>query len=288
MTLDELHGALALATKPRPSDWGALLQKEHVRLLEPLRAFLSELQLAGAARARTDWSVPTPHMPTLGGSLDALQLAIAKRARDILGDAGVSALRRLLADPQPDFLAVMGRRDNENAHSDLLRWLLDQRCAPTVAPAALRRMADFLDGDRWQSLFAQASQTDSIAVRREFAIDAPTGDASDRLDILISGPGFLVVIENKVGSDEGEDQTHRYWRWISSKTGLRDRAALFLTPHGVTPGCPSFRPISYLQLLCCLLEASSQGSLTVDEQYVLAGYVKTIARSILRAELHGL
>jgi hypothetical protein len=44
-----------------------------------------------------------------------------------LGMRRSAVLRRLLGDPAPDLLGVIRREDDENSHSDVLRWLLDPR-----------------------------------------------------------------------------------------------------------------------------------------------------------------
>jgi hypothetical protein len=295
--LDELQRTLA--SKPTiGDDLRDALERDQQRLLGPLRSFLDQLRFPPAGAPQPTLPIAAPIIPDLEISLTRLATAITRRAHGVLSDEHVRALKDLLSDPHPDFLAVMDRHQSEHAHSDLLRWLLDQRCAPTVAPAALRRMVEvFADRDQWHERLAGACRSDAINVRREFAIEAPDGDGHNFLDIMISGGahgsdpkshGFIIVIENKVGAAEGEDQTSRYWRWLDAKPAGVRRAAFFLTPRGTLPRCPHFTPISYLQLLACLLEAATHEPLRPAERHVLAGYAKTMKASILRAELRAL
>jgi len=114
--------------------------------------------------------------------------------------------------------------------------------------------------------------------------ESSDASACDRIDLLISGPDFVVAVENKIWSHEHDSQTTTYWQWLDELPRETLRAGLFLTPDGCPPGCPAFRPLSYLELLGCLLEAPASGPLPAVERSVLAGYVKALATEVLRTE----
>jgi hypothetical protein len=207
------------------------------------------------------------------------------RVRRVLGVDKVPIVARLLSSPAPDVLRILGKEDDENAHSDLIAWLLNPRKAPVVAPHALRRIAAKLDDDNWRSRMADAVATDSLSVRREVKISREFGDGSglDRVDITISGPGFVLVIENKVWSREHSDQTQAYWSWLEPMRCLR--GGLFLSPSGMTASCSEFKSVSYLELVSCLIEGASIAPINHSEEIVLASYLKTLAREIIQVEM---
>ena len=215
------------------------------------------------------------YLAWLGASLDSRKMSVA---------------RSLLSHSVPDLLDVLGKTAEENAHSDVIRWLLDPREAKVVAPAALRALVKRLprETDEWQRLISIAVQQHTLSVRREYAI--PTEEADEkgqgRIDLLISGPGFGLVIENKVGSDEHDNQTDLYWQWLYEQKELRLKGAMFLTPVGFPAQNRNFKPLSYLDLLSCLLEGPAQVRVEGVEEAVLASYVKTLAAGILQQELH--
>lgn len=207
------------------------------------------------------------------------------RVRDVLGLDKVPIVDRLLSSPAPDLLRILGKEGDENAHSDLIAWLLDPRKAPVVAPHALRRLAARLDDELWRSKIADAVATDSLSVRREVKIAREFSDGSDldRVDITISGPGFILAIENKVWSREHGDQTQVYWSWLAPMRCLR--GGLFMSPSGMTAACSEFKPLSYLELVSCLVEGPSIAPISQSEEIVLASYLKTLAREIIDVEM---
>lgn len=214
-----------------------------------------------------------------------LQRGWQARVRDVLGVANVPLVARLLSSPAPDLLRILGKEDDENAHSDLIAWLLTPQKAPVIAPHALRRLAARLDDDDWRSRVADAVVTDSLSVRREVVIAREFADGDDlaRVDITITGPGFILAIENKVWSQEHGDQTQTYWDWIEPMRCLR--GGLFLSPSGMMPACSQFKPVSYLELVSCLIEGASIAPISDSEEIVLASYLKTLAREIIQVEM---
>ncbi len=74
---------------------------------------------------------------------------------------------------------------------------------------------------------------------------------------------------------EHDDQTIAYWEWLA---GHRvEHAALFLSPAGFPAASENFKPVSYLELLACLLEGPIRTKPAPAEELVLASYVKTLA-----------
>lgn len=226
-----------------------------------------------------------------------LPASLARRLRDALTPKRFEALTRLAEHPSPDFLGVMSRRDDENSHSDVLRWLLDPRAAPVLASAALRELfarilpspsAD--DSARgWPALLEEALAAGALTSEREQtfaeAESASTSviDQSGRIDLLIRGPGWLVAIENKVWTSEHDDQTRKYAQWLRSQSEIW--SGVLLSPGRELPSSPQFVAMDYIELLSALLAAYESTTPSAREESILASYVKTLAASVLRREL---
>jgi hypothetical protein len=54
------------------------------------------------------------------------------------------------------------------------------------------------------------------------------------------------------------------------------------------PRSPAFKAMSYLELVSCLLEGAAAEPLPANEAQILGGYLKTLYRRILNAELRNL
>jgi hypothetical protein len=99
-----------------------------------------------------------------------------------------------------------------------------------------------------------------------------------RLDIVIQNPreGFLCVVENKVDSEEGNQQLKRYGQWMNDHLDIYPFQALcFLTIHGgpsrTAESTPFFR-LSYHQDIAAWLEDTLEhiqapGVYAVVQQY---------------------
>lgn len=164
---------------------------------------------------------------------------------------------RLRTERPIDFsiLGVLRKRYDELTHSCLLAWLLDPR-------------GDHEQGALFLSAFAPliGLQAAPESLRRCQVRTECRGPES-RIDIMLWRPGeFLVFIENKVWSPEGEEQVDREFRdlrYTGTTMGVPpDRQfAVFLTPSGRGPisGDPSrWICVSYGQLRQCMGAIVSQ------------------------------
>jgi hypothetical protein len=263
------------------------------RVLESVRLVLDNLRLLanrGIVPGVVEEYRPREQAESLTRLLLDLQHGWERRVAVKLGPKKLETLRRLLGRSVPDFLQLLGRERDENTNSSVLAWLLDPRHAPTLALPALCALAEFLDDTTtWSRHFTQAVASSCLSVKREYTIAREwTGeDSTDRLDIVISGPGFVLGLENKVSAREHSGQTAGYWRWLSQVTGVRGGryGGLYLSPAGLAPASEGFRAVSYMDLLACLLEGAADHAVDSAEEVVLASYVKTLAGHVLRTEL---
>lgn len=210
--------------------------------------------------------------------LNELTLLLGIRATLALGIRRSAVLRRLLDQEAPDILGVIRRENDENSHSDVLRWLLDPREAPTLAPITLRALATrFSDPEEWRDAISEGVALGCISVRRDIAPG----------DLVVSGPEFVIALENEISATEHTEKTRSSTHWLQSLR-VPLRAGIFLTPSGMPAESPTFHSLSYLELVACLLEAPTAATISLREERVLAGYLHTLARRILRAEFNAI
>lgn len=139
------------------------------------------------------------------------------------------------------FLSVLGKTYNENLISDYLAYILDDsRSHLGVAPLnALLKCA---------SSSCELKKTDKITIEREHCLNR---DQKNRIDILIhiqnEKKSFYIGIENKIGSDEGTNQTTRYANSLDTfyKSKGEKNIYIFLTPTGIDAKDIRFKSISY-------------------------------------------
>jgi len=287
-TLDRMRTALEKPTARRAfSDLAVGYDRDSiVATINAISAAVSTTDLE-ARRALMDVVVEyRTHAQSnvLRGTVEQLAVAVERRVANAIRLEKKQALHGLLGQAVPDLLTLLAGENKENAHSDVLRWLLDPACAPTVGPLCLERLVDRLpQSEDWKNAIRQAVELRALSVRRELQLTQWSGETLDRIDIAVSGPGFIIAIENKLWSQEHADQTTGYWTWLEQLGGLR--AGIFLSPTGAPAQSDHFVALSYLDLVEALLEAPSRQPIEPQESIVLASYLKTLERYVLRAEL---
>jgi hypothetical protein len=287
-TLERLRELVAAYTAPTTGS--AVGDFDRARVQASVQAIVDRLSVASESELRLTSGSPAPWLsgcvPELSDILHGLQGALARRLDHLLGPGKIDILRQLLTQPVPDFLGLLGRRNDENLNSAVLRWLLDPREAPSIAFPALSHLVGCLDqADSWRQHFKEAIANDSLRVRTEYTIGREWTEEErlDRIDIVISGPRCVLAIENKIWAREHDAQTESYWAWLEPLQLLR--SGLFLSPAGLPPMSSGFCAISYLHLLSCLLEGPLRAKPSSTEEFVLASYVKTLSEGPLRTEL---
>jgi hypothetical protein len=289
-TLDRLQGQLNGPPVVRTHD-AARFAHDGAQIVSSIKTVLlavdsMDMGAASALSGMVREFRPPDRADELRDLISALHAGIRGRVLTVLGQDKIDVANRLLSSPTPDLLRILGREDDENSHSDLIAWLLNPRRAPTIAGHALHCLVGHLaDSSVWRERLEFAARTHSLSVRREYVIARELSASADlaRADIVLTGPGLMLVIENKVWSREHSDQTKTYWQWIEPLGGMR--GGIFLSPGGLTPVAGEFRAASYLQLVACLLEGAVRAPLQPTEEIVLGSYLKTLARQIIPVEM---
>jgi hypothetical protein len=125
----------------------------------------------------------------------------------------------------------------ELCHSDILAWLLDPHGSHAQGNIGFRLF------------LKQMNLPEEFASKNYRVIRELSGEES-QLDIVIEAEGkFIIGIENKIDSEEGDTQTEREWRDLrrrkKSMSIPGEIMAFFLTPDERAPLCEFFKPISW-------------------------------------------
>ncbi len=173
-----------------------------------------------------------------------------------------------------NIMRTMRLTRKELCHSDILAWLLD----PTGTHA--QGKLGFLQFLRELSL-PEEFASKNYRVIRELA-----GEES-QLDIVIEAEGeFIIGIENKIDSEEGDNQTQREWNDLERRKAAlsipTQITAFFLTPDKAEPLCNMFKPISW-QLIANIFEAFADEAKAELVRTFAKHYAETIRHEIVSA-----
>lgn len=99
-------------------------------------------------------------------------------------------------------------------------------------------LAEFLNphgthglGDEFLRLFLEQLRIDFV-VTPSCEVTTELSMSKGRMDIVIRGQEWVVVIENKVYAGEQDDQLARYWDWAKENYGEKNSRLLYLTLNG--------------------------------------------------------
>lgn len=282
-TLEALSGALE---RPSTGVTRWVPTGDRTRLAHSLRELLVKFRSEDLATTKALLGVPKQVLHARSNELASCLAELTTQLHRHFGSTytteDLNQLRLLLDFPAPDFLAALGRSNDENSHSDVIAFLLNPRCSPGIAPVALERLAGLLPAqEKWAHMFAEAVLRDELSVRREVQIGRfwdEDASALDRIDIVISGRGFVLAIENKVWAREHSRQTETYWEWLSTIPG--ERAGIFLSPGGGRAASEHFRSLSYQKMAWCFLGECPARS--PEEEVMLSAYFKAVFGNVLR------
>ncbi len=178
-----------------------------------------------------------------------------------------------------DMLSVLGRQRDELIHSRLIAWLLVPTNQHGLGRAVLSRLVEHLwPGERLLESGAVTAQTE---VNGGGLDEAGTWHEA-RADIVLTGDGVTVIIENKLDAGEQPDQCERqYWAWAAEPGDIR---WVFLTPSGRSPmtvtsdaAKAAWRTLSYADLRRILASAlDDAGTAPTSGRATASQYLATL------------
>jgi hypothetical protein len=188
---------------------------------------------------------------------------------------------------EPNIWQILKIPQKEIYVSRFLAWLLD--------PSKHNFGAQFL-----KSLVIEALKTEKGRQTAELPpVEFAVMDLSDaiveievplnrkcRCDIVVksSKGGFLCVIENKVWSSEGREQTNHYYELSFSEyrvTNYPKRVYIYLSPYGVPPRNEHFIALSYQTVLDILKELQDDRRVIETERFLLRQFQESLRIDIV-------
>lgn len=174
------------------------------------------------------------------------------------------------------YLKFTGKINDELTYSSTLAYFLDPK-----KPHGLDRFVldAFLSavGDKITKNF----EYDNIDISREYRL--PNGR---KADIIINGETWVILIENKIWSSEGPDQTKDLYKGLQEDTAfakIKNKYFIFLTPRGQQPSYKHFITLTYGKLF---EELEKQGMNLLSETPVatvihLTDFLRTIKEEFM-------
>ncbi len=168
-------------------------------------------------------------------------------------DDDFQELSRILKSRPPNIFRILGIEYDEVRWSAFLAWLLDPNEDHGLGDKFLRAfLVDILKDARDEKLraidiYLKKLSDVEVRVEEDFG-EYGRGD----ITIRCHEDNLLCIIENKVWSAEGEDQTERYFNAgeeIKVDEGFEKVVCIFLTLDGTLPKKEEFIPYSYRQLV---------------------------------------
>ena len=167
----------------------------------------------------------------------------------------------------------------EIRHSNILAWLLDPSENHGLGDAVLRRMI--------QRLVSRSPQADAFLILLKDFRDVSVLREWEHIDLLVIShkEKFLLCIENKVFSGEGDGQLTRYYKTVQSKYGDYQSIFVYLTPDGLEPEKEEdqeiWRAFDYSELLNVMQKAREEHTLSQEASIFIKQYEEAVRRYIV-------
>ena len=194
-------------------------------------------------------------------------------------------------------LNVFGIERSENRHSAFLRWLIDSRSNHGLGYEPIKKLL---------RLYALVMPLDENVPLQNLLLvgdydisfsDYPTTEKSIDKSVTKKGRFDLwarmeltdrennrlraaLVVENKIYSKEGADQTIDYHNYLSGHLAEEEfPIEIFLTPTGANkPDCQSFKHITYQQLLQTVLEPLLDMVVETSSKTIISDYIRNLGK----------
>lgn len=196
--------------------------------------------------------------------------------KDFVMSPEMRALEKLKASP--NIFDVFNISHYEIRHSNFLNWLLNPQGNHGFGH---RVLLDFLrevaldDRAKGLSIIDLANMSlEGAHLRREW----------HSIDLLIELPGLIVVIENKIGATESNNQLQRYQQVIENNYPNHKKVFVFLTPSGTEASeNQTWVNLSYNAIIRILEELIKieEHSLSLKVQFYLKDYISTLKNDIM-------
>lgn len=178
---------------------------------------------------------------------------------------------------EPDLLGPMGESRYEPIHTKLLAYHLNPLNGSELAPLLLKALLAVVAERCQERGLAQPSYLPGSKA----SVEAERVTSKGRVDISISLPDTLILIENKVDAEEGPAQLARYHDALGELRGNRQGLLVYLTLPGAAQPKSSipYAHLTFRDVLQAWLPVATHGGGAAE---YLARYLKSIACGVLR------
>ena len=195
----------------------------------------------------------------------------------LLNDPAFEELK--LSLNRPNFFEVLGLAKREIRHSNFLGWLLNPEGNHGLRTIFLERfLRDILAQSGLPGLGVlevESTDMNSVDIRREWR----------HIDILVKTKRFVILVENKIDTQDHSEQLSRYKRVAQEEFGEVPIVCVYLTPDGGQPredaGYLTYSYGDVLEHLKSILSIHSS-SLSNRQVVYLEDYITVLSRHIMK------
>ena len=159
----------------------------------------------------------------------------------------------------------------EIRHSNMLAWLIDPNGKHGLKDKFLKKLLD----KSFNNIVGTDNKdlTDNTIVYRE----------KENIDILVVSDKYKLVcaIENKIFSDEHDDQLERYRKWLEKTYKDFTFILYYLTPYGIKPTDENWQTLDYEFILESLEDCLKISQLNEKTTFYIKDYINTVRRSVV-------
>ena len=178
-----------------------------------------------------------------------------------------------------NLLKIFGVSKKEDPHSKFLVWLMREEESHGLGNAFIELFVEAVTAK--YDHFGDVS-TEGVAIIPEASGERGTPD------IKILGKDYMCIVENKIMSLEGKDQTERYAKdaeETAEELGIpKDRVFLiFLTPTGRKASDKRFKSIKYAEIIKLLRQILAyQTNINTSTRFLIEQFIFNLEMEVLR------
>jgi len=196
----------------------------------------------------------------------------------LFDDKDFKELLKITRSTKRTIFDVISKQNDELTFSRTLKYFLDPKEDHNQNAFFLKEFLNifikynkkYFEKSKINRIFLDTIVIEDANVYREYTIET-----YGRIDIFAELRGeFAFLIENKLFSDESEEQTIRYSEWAEQNIKGKYKIILFcfLTPLGFTAESPKFRPLSFKEILPLFTNLEIIENLNKKNQYLISNF----------------
>ena len=215
----------------------------------------------------------------------------SEQASRLLRSVEFRQLDNLLKPGSSNLWSILDISRKEVLVSRFLAWLLDANIGHDVGDVFLKEFLFQVIGlEDWTKFSEQPTPAEILTADfSQLDVKIEKTFRSNRYDIVLVAKqcvlkkGFVCIIENKVGSTEGKEQTTHYFKSSLEKYPVDlfpYRLYIYLAPEEIQPTDDHFIPISYQLILDVIKQVRDIKSLSQRNSFLLDQFEESIMKDI--------